>query len=61
MQAAHGWLVAADKNPKWDKLVAAFTKPVPGSEVKPDKKVAKIYDALVDKYAACESDMLESV
>jgi len=61
LQAAHGFLTHTGKNPKWDKLVAGFTKPVPGSEVKPDKKVAKIYDALVDKYAACESDMLESV
>ena len=61
LQAAHGFLTHTGKNPKWDKLVAGFTKPVPGSEVKPDKKAAKIYDALVDKYAACESDMLESV
>ena len=61
LSAAHGWLVAANKNPKWDKLVAGFTKPVAGSEVQPDKKAAKIYDKLVEKYAACESDALDGV
>jgi len=61
LQAAHGWLVAADKNPKWEKLVAGFTAPVPGSEIRPDKKNAKLYDKLVEKYAACENDALDSL
>ena len=61
LQAAHGWLTAADKNPKWEKLVAAFTKPVAGSEIQPDKKAAKIYDKLLEKYAACESDALDTI
>jgi xylulokinase len=61
LQAAHGWLVAADKNPKWDKLVAGFTKPVPGSEVRPDKKAARVYDQMLERYAACESDALDGV
>ena len=61
LQAAHGWLVAADKNPAWDKLVAGFTAPVPGSEVLPDKKAARIYDKLLEKYAACESDVLDGL
>jgi xylulokinase len=52
--AAHGWLVAADKNPKWDKLVAGFTAPLPNSEIKPDKKAARVYDKLIVKYASCE-------
>jgi xylulokinase len=56
--AAHGWLAAAGKNPKWEKLIAGFTAPVPGSEVKPDKKAAKIYDRLLEKYALCESEAL---
>jgi xylulokinase len=60
LTAAHGWLTAANKNPKWDKLVAPFTKPVPGSEITPDKKAVKIYDAMLDKYAFCESDALDS-
>jgi xylulokinase len=58
LQAAHGWLVAADQNPKWEKLVAGFTAPVPGSEIRPDKQAAKVYDKLLDKYAACEYDAL---
>jgi xylulokinase len=56
LQAAHGWLAAAGKNPKWDKLVAGFTAPVPGSEIRPDKPAAKIYEKLLGKYAACEFD-----
>ena len=61
LQAAYGWLAAADKKPKWEKLVAGFTAPVPGSEVRPDKKVAKIYDQVLNKYAACEYEAIESV
>jgi xylulokinase len=61
LQAAHGWLTAAGKNPQWEKLVAGFTQPVPGSEVRPDKKAVKIYDQLVEKYAACESEALDSI
>ena len=58
LQAAHGWLVAADQNPKWEKLVAGFTAPVPGSEIRPDKKAVKIYDQMLEKYASCEYDAL---
>ena len=61
LQAAHGFLAAAGKNPAWEKLVAGFTAPVPGSEIRPDKKAAKIYDRLLEKYGACESDALESL
>ena len=58
--AAHGALEAAGKKPSWEKIVAGFTKPVPGSEVKPDKKHTKIYDKLVEKYAGCELDALDA-
>ncbi len=61
LQAAHGWLVAAGKPAKWDKLVADFTRPVPGSEILPDKKAVKVYDQLLEKYAACEADALDSL
>jgi xylulokinase len=57
--AAHGWLAAEGENPKWEKLVAGFCDPVPDSELRPDKKAAKIYDKLIGKYAACEAEMLE--
>jgi sugar (pentulose or hexulose) kinase len=59
--AAHGWFTAAGKNPKWDKLVAGFTNPIPNSEIRPDKKAAKIYDKLVEKYAACENSALDLI
>jgi xylulokinase len=61
LQAAHGWLVQAGENPKWEKLTAGFTKPVPNSEIRPDKKAAKIYDKLLEKYAACEGEALKQL
>jgi sugar (pentulose or hexulose) kinase len=61
LQAAHGWLTASGKNPKWEKLVAGFSNPILNSEIRPDKKAAKIYDRLVEKYAACEQDALDNL
>ena len=61
LQAAHGWLVESDAQPKWEKLVAGFCNPIPNSEIRPDKKSARIYDQLVEKYAACEREALESI
>jgi xylulokinase len=58
LQAAHGFLTSAGEKPKWEKLVAGFTAPIPNSEIRPDKKAAKIYDDLVEKYASCESEAL---
>ncbi|MDD5139480.1 MAG: FGGY-family carbohydrate kinase [Verrucomicrobiales bacterium] len=56
--AAHGWLAAGDKNPKWEKLVAGFTAPVPDSEIRPNPKAVRIYDKLLEKYADCEREAL---
>ena len=39
----------------------ASPSPVPGSEIRPDRKSARIYDQMLEKYAACESDALDSV
>jgi xylulokinase len=61
LAAAHGFLASTGKNPKWEKLVAGFCKPVPGSEIKPDKTAAKIYDNLLEKYADCESAALDQI
>jgi xylulokinase len=61
LQAAHGWLAATGKNSSWEKLTAGFCQPVAGSEIRPDKKAAKIYDKLIEKYAACERAALKSV
>jgi len=58
LQGAHGWLTVAGKNPKWEKLVAGFTAPIPGSEIRPDPKAVRIYDKLLEKYADCEREAL---
>ncbi len=57
--AAHGWLAANGKEPKWEKLTAGFSRPVPNSEIRPDKRAAKIYDKLLKKYAECEGMALD--
>ncbi|HXI69766.1 MAG TPA: FGGY family carbohydrate kinase [Verrucomicrobiae bacterium] len=58
LQGAHGWLTVAGKNPKWEKLVAGFTAPIPGSEIRPDPKAVRVYDQLLEKYADCEREAL---
>jgi xylulokinase len=60
LQAARGWHVAEGKAIKWDNLVAGFSAPVPGSEVLPNKKAAKVYDQLLDKYGGCEDEALDA-
>ena len=58
LAAAHGFLTHTGKNPKWEKIVAPFTKPVKGSEVLPEKNNGKTYAKLLDKYAGCELDAI---
>jgi xylulokinase len=58
LQAAHGWLVAAGEKPKWEDLTSGFTAPVPGSDIKPNKTAARIYDQLIRKFAVCEQAAL---
>jgi xylulokinase len=52
--AAHGWLVQAGEKPQWVEVVAGFTDPIPGSEIRPNPDAARVYDRLIEKYAACE-------
>jgi xylulokinase len=59
LRAAHGWLLANGEKADWERVVAPFTAPLPGSEVLPDKKAARIYDRLIEKYAACERAALK--
>ena len=59
LRAAHGWLVQAGEKPEWEEVVAGFTDPIPNSEIRPNRKAAKIYDKLVEKYAACECKALK--
>jgi xylulokinase len=58
LQAAHGWLTAQGEGAKWEKLVAGFTTPVPGSEILPDKQAVKVYDKMLQKYAECEYEAM---
>jgi xylulokinase len=58
LQAAHGYLTATGKKPTWERLVAGFSHPIPGSEIRPEKKAVKIYDQLIEKYAARERAVL---
>ncbi len=60
LQAAHGWLVAAGQKPNWENVAAGFTRPVPNSEIRPNRKAACIYDKLIEKYAACEREALKT-
>jgi xylulokinase len=60
LQAAHGWLTANGQSVKWEKLVAGFTAPVPGSQVLPDKAAAKVYDKMLNQYAECEYEALSA-
>ena len=59
LQAAHGWMLSNGQTPKWEKLVAGFTAPVPGSEILPNRQAAKVYDKLLTKYADCEYEALD--
>jgi xylulokinase len=58
--AAYGFLVADGKSPKWEKITDGFCKPIAKSEIKPDKKAAKTYEVMLDKYAGYEADMLDA-
>jgi len=53
--AAHG----CRQKSAMGKLVAGFSQPIPNSEIRPDKKAAKIYGKLLGKYAVCESEALQ--
>jgi len=59
LRAAHGWLAYEGKAPSWDKIVRGFTDPIPGSEIQPSIKAAKVYDKLIEKYAKCEKQALQ--
>jgi xylulokinase len=61
LRAAQGWLVHAGGKPKWEKVVAGFTDPVPNSEIRPNPKAAKVYDQLIEKYAYCEREALRQI
>jgi xylulokinase len=59
LRAAHGWFVHSGEKPKWEEIVAGFTEPIPDSEIRPNPDATRIYDKLVEKYAACERKALQ--
>ena len=54
LRAVHGWLAHSGSKPRWQNVVAGFTDPIPGSEIRPNATAARVYDKLVERYAACE-------
>jgi len=55
LRAAHGYLKQTGKPAKWSAIVAGFTDPVPGSEVKPNPKAVAVYNKLIKLYAKAEA------
>lgn len=60
LRAAHGWFVHCGQKPDWKEIVAGFTNPIPNSEIKPDSKSVRVYDGLIEKYAKCELEALQT-
>jgi len=61
LRAVHGWLAHSGKRPRWQDVVAGFTEPIPGSEIRPNARASRVYDELVEKYAACERDAIRKL
>jgi len=61
LRAVHGWLAHSGKKPRWQDVVAGFTEPIPGSEIRPNARAARVYDELVEKYAARERDAIRKL
>jgi xylulokinase len=59
LRAVHGWFVHSGEKPKWEEIVAGFTEPILNSEIRPNPDATRIYDKLVEKYAACERKALQ--
>lgn len=60
LRAVHGWLLHRGEKPKWQEVVSVFTDPIPNSEVKPVSRSVRIYETLVEKYAAYERRVLNA-
>ncbi len=61
LRALHGWRVQAGEKPEWAAVVAGFTDPIPGSEIRPNPKAVGVYDKLIGKYALCERKALSQL
>jgi xylulokinase len=60
LRATHGWFVHCGQKPDWKEIVTGFTNPIPNSEIKPDPKAVRVYNALIEKYAKCEREALQT-
>ena len=59
--AGRPWLVCPLRTKTdWKEIVTGFTNPIPNSEVKPDPKAVRVYNALIEKYAKCEREALQT-
>jgi xylulokinase len=58
LRAAHAWLKHNRQPAKWPAIMAKFTDPVPGSEVKPNKKAVAVYNKLLKEFARVEQTAL---
>ena len=61
LRAAHGYLKQTGKPAKWGAIVAGFTDPVTGSEVKPNPKAVAVYNKHIRKYAKAEAAALATL
>ena len=61
LRAAHGYLKQTGKPAKWNAIVAGFTDPVTGSEVKPNPKAVAVYNKLIKQYAKAEAAAVASL
>lgn len=57
LRAAHATLKPA----KWKDICAGFTDPIPGSEIKPNKKAVAVYNKLIKTYAKAEQAALTAI
>ncbi len=58
LRAAHGWLAHSGKKPRWQDVIAGFTDPIPNSEIRPNARAARVYETLMEKYAAREREAI---
>jgi sugar (pentulose or hexulose) kinase len=58
LRAAQGWLADAGESADWEDVIEGFTKPVAGSEIKPNAKAARLYDKLIETYAEREREAI---
>ncbi len=58
LMAAYAHFDHAGRSVGWEEIVAGFTDPIAGSEVRPDPATRPVYDRLLERYADCERRVL---